>query len=180
VKDIDSGTTAIAAVGAALVVLFIGGGVTLAVGHVLPTEFWAAASSLSGALVGLLAPQPATKGTLQRQALQLHALAAVAPDNKKAHLIERANQATSNVATSNTFDVRAVLLSSVGLVAFVVGIVLALQVGDHTTATAYDTAVKNAADTLIALGSGAAGALIGLLAPTPAAPTGADASTGGR
>ena len=40
----------------ALVVLFIGASVILAVGHSVPTELWAAASGLSGALVGILAP----------------------------------------------------------------------------------------------------------------------------
>jgi hypothetical protein len=160
---------AVSAVGVALVVLFIGAGVILGVGHAVPTEYWAAASSLSGALVGLLAPQPATKGALQRQATQLHAFAMTAPAEQRAGLVERADRASAAVAASSTYDLRVVLLSIVGLAAFVGGIVLAFNVGDHTAAatTAYDTAIKNAADTLIALGSGAAGALIGLLAPTP-------------
>ncbi|MCW2495660.1 hypothetical protein [Jatrophihabitans sp.] len=162
---------AVSAIGAALVVLFIGAGVILGVGHSVPTEFWAAASSLSGALVGLLAPQPATKGALQRQATQLHALAATAPDDQRTAFTARAEQTSAAVTGSSTFDLRIVLLSVVGFAAFVTGIVLAFQVGDHVAAatTAYDTAIKNAADTLIALGSGAAGAVIGLLAPTPGA-----------
>jgi hypothetical protein len=160
---------AVGAVGAALVVLFIGAGIILGVGHTVPTEYWAAASSLSGALVGLLAPQPATKGALQRQATQLHALAATAPLDQQPALIERADRAMTAAPASSTYDLRVVLLSIVGVIAFTVGIALAFTVGDHTAAatTAYDTSVKNAADTLIALGSGAAGAVIGLLAPTP-------------
>ena len=161
---------AVGAVGAALVVLFIGAGVILGVGHTVPTEFWAAASSLSGALVGLLSPQPATKGALQRQATQLHALAAAAPPEQSAALVARAEAVRTAAPSSSSYDLRVVMLSIVGVIAFIVGIVLALNVGHHvaTTTTAYDNAVKNAADTLIALGSGAAGAVIGFLAPTSA------------
>lgn len=163
---------AVAAVGAALIVLFIGAGIILGVGHSIPTEFWAAASSLSGALVGLLSPQPATKGSLQRQATQLHTLAATAPPEQTSALLARADAATTAAPTSSNYDLRVILLSAVGAIAFIVGIVLALNVGDHTAAatTAYDTAIKNAADTLIALGSGAAGAVVGLLAPWSAHP----------
>ncbi|MEP7180496.1 MAG: hypothetical protein ABI775_15525 [Pseudonocardiales bacterium] len=66
------------------------------------------------------------------------------------------------------------LLSVVGMAAFVVGIALALSVGKHiaSATTAYDRAVKNAGDTLIALGAGAAAAVIGLLAPSPARSSG--------
>jgi hypothetical protein len=176
-NDRDIGLLAVSAVGAALIVLFAGAGVILAVGHVVPTEFWAAASSLSGALVGLLAPQPATKGAMVRRAGQYHALAAVAAaaepaDTKSASLTRVANDATKAAQDPNTksYDLRIVLLSVVGMAAFVVGIVLAFSVGRHiaSATTAYDTAVRNAADTLIALGSGAAGAVIGLLAPSPA------------
>jgi hypothetical protein len=48
--------TVIVAVGVALVVLFAGACTILAVGNPVPTELWAAASALSGALVGLLVP----------------------------------------------------------------------------------------------------------------------------
>jgi hypothetical protein len=43
-------------VASALVVLFAGASVILAVGHAVPTEMWAAASALSGAFVGILVP----------------------------------------------------------------------------------------------------------------------------
>ncbi len=176
-NDRDIGLLAVGAVGAALIVLFAGAGVILAVGHVVPTEFWAAASSLSGALVGLLAPQPTTKGALTRRASQYHAMAAAAAtagagDTKSASLTTVANAATTAAQDPKTksYDLRIVLLSGVGMVGFVIGIALALSVGKHiaSATTAYDTAIKNAADTLIALGAGAAGAVIGLLAPTPA------------
>lgn len=43
-------------VASSLVVLFAGASVILATGHSVPTELWAAASALSGALVGILVP----------------------------------------------------------------------------------------------------------------------------
>ncbi|MDP9093422.1 MAG: hypothetical protein M3N95_10935 [Actinomycetota bacterium] len=172
----DVGWLVVCAVGAALIVLFAGAGVILAVGHSVPTEFWAAASSLSGALVGLLAPAPTTSGALRRRATQYHAMAALtaqdetAPAGRSASLAAMGDASALAAQAPNIkpYDLRIVLLSAVGVIAFVIGIVLAFHVGNHvpSSTTAYDSAVKNAADTLIALGSGAAGALIGLLAPT--------------
>jgi hypothetical protein len=49
---------AVVAVGVALVSLFAGAAVILAVGRSVPQEMWAAASALSGALVGILIPTP--------------------------------------------------------------------------------------------------------------------------
>lgn len=46
----------VAGVASSLVVLFAGASVILATGHSVPTELWAAASALSGALVGILVP----------------------------------------------------------------------------------------------------------------------------
>jgi hypothetical protein len=51
---------AVVAAGTALVVLFAGVGVILALGHDVPDAMWAAASGLSGALVGILIPTPGT------------------------------------------------------------------------------------------------------------------------
>src|SRR5664279_5561770 len=134
-NDRDIGLLAVGAVGAALIVLLAGAGVILAVGHVVPTEFWAAASSLSGALVGLLAPQPTTKGALTRRAGHYHAMAAAAAaadptDTKSASLTKVANDATTAAKDPNTksYDLRVVLLSVVGTAAFLVGIALALSV----------------------------------------------------
>jgi hypothetical protein len=56
---------AVAAVGTALVVLFAGACVIIAVNHQVPQELWAAASVLSGALVGILIPTPSGGGTDQ-------------------------------------------------------------------------------------------------------------------
>jgi hypothetical protein len=172
----DVGFLAVGAVGAALMILFTGAGVILAVGNSVPTEFWAAASSLSGALIGLLAPQPATKGRLRRRAAEQQDLATTMvrdpsdPTAGPEAATTMANVLMAKAASSDVkkVDVRVVALFVVGLLAFGGGIVLALKVGAHTPAqvTAYDTAVKNVADTLIALGSGAAGALVGLLAPS--------------
>ncbi len=49
-------------VASSLVVLFAGASVILATGHSVPTELWAAASALSGALVGILAPTKRADG----------------------------------------------------------------------------------------------------------------------
>jgi hypothetical protein len=54
----NSYSLAVVAVGAALVVLFAGAGVIVAVNRQVPQELWAAASALSGALVGILIPTP--------------------------------------------------------------------------------------------------------------------------
>jgi hypothetical protein len=174
-KDRSLGHLAVIGVSAALLVLFAGGGAALAAGEPLPAEFWAAATSLSGALVGLLAPQPATKGTLQRRAADLNRQAASAaadetvPAERRRSLADAADASSKAAADPHVkpYDLRIVLLSGVGAVGFVAGTVLAFQVGDVAVASAYDTAVKNAADTLIALASGAAGAVVGMLAPAP-------------
>ncbi len=53
---------AVVAVGTALVVLFAGAGTIVAVGHTVPQAMWAAASALSGALVGILIPTSSRAG----------------------------------------------------------------------------------------------------------------------
>jgi hypothetical protein len=63
VESKTSYSLAVIAVGTALVVLFAGAGVIVAVGHQVPQELWAAASVLSGALVGILIPTPSGGGT---------------------------------------------------------------------------------------------------------------------
>ena len=64
---------AVVAVGTGMIILFLLAGITVAVGNGVPTEYWAAAAALSGALVGLLAPQPATRGSLARLAARMSA-----------------------------------------------------------------------------------------------------------
>ncbi len=276
-----SNAVVVVAVGTALVVLFAGACVILAVGRTVPTELWAAAGSLSGALVGILAPPPSqvTLGavaTTQAAATTAHesavnaakevastqqsapareaaqravkaaeaqapvdatrlsmgpvrmaprelAMAAVAAtyashrvaaerargladvlkqqDAANPARVEEAN-ATSDVleaaakgaqtaegeavkagvdagaaaphATLEGVDKRVLVLLFVGAIAFIAGIVLALQVGHDAAKEAFedDAALKNAATTLIALGSSAGGALVGLLAPQAPAHSG--------
>lgn len=161
------------AVGAALVVLFAGASLVLAVGESVPTQLWAAASALSGALVGILAPAPATKAAGRRHAAQQRSLAAAAAaqgaEARKDALAEAAAITDAAASAAGTVDVRAIALLAVGIVALALGIIMALGVGDHVAAqaTQRDLAVKNVADTLIALGAAAAGAVVGLLAPPP-------------
>lgn len=284
----------IVAVGSALVVLFAGASIVLANGHQVPTELWAAAGALSGALVAMLVPSggstvvrtqaaaqtagahthreavmqaekaakpfvdAATQGSPSPEA-KLEADAATAavdevrakgpplaatqlsmigrwarspsaaaagaaaaalqviqeaangatadertakapPDHREVdpHQVARASTrrkvldaavggATQAQADSHATGIKAagapvspipaavelkVALSLlIGALAFAAGIILALQVGPDTSKaiTAYDTAVTNAADTLIALGSAAIGAALGLKAPSPLA-----------
>jgi hypothetical protein len=47
---------AVVAAGTALIVLFVGAGVIVSLGHTVPDAMWAAAAGLSGALVGILIP----------------------------------------------------------------------------------------------------------------------------
>lgn len=56
VESKTSYSMAVVAVGTALVVLFAGAGAIVGVGHTVPQAMWAAASALSGALVGILIP----------------------------------------------------------------------------------------------------------------------------
>lgn len=226
----DVGILAAVAVGAGMIILFLLAGITVAVGNSVPTEYWAAAGSLSGALVGLLAPQPATRGSLTRLAARMSAavpggagggaggggaggdgvpgsapsgaLAAtavgamargapargggqaapdvdlteaaqvpyqVSPDEVAAYSAQtaRVEAVTRAASTAPLYDLRIIGLLVVGVAAFGVGIWLALTVGNHSPATASDTAVQNAATALIALGSAAGGALVGVLSPTP-------------
>lgn len=224
----DVGIMAVTAVGAGMIILFLLAGITVAVGNSVPTEYWAAAGSLSGALVGLLAPQPATRGSLTRLAARMgaavpggagggaggggargggvpgsapsEALAGAgvgrgvspgwgaAPAPTQVDITEaaqtsyqvpaeqipafaaqttRVEAVTQAAASAPSYDLRVIGLLVLGVAAFAVGVWLALTVGDHSPATASDTAVANAATALIALGSAAGGALVGLLSPTP-------------
>jgi hypothetical protein len=56
VESRTSYSLAVVAVGTALVVLFAGTATIVALGHTVPQAMWAAASALSGALVGILIP----------------------------------------------------------------------------------------------------------------------------
>jgi hypothetical protein len=241
---------AIGGIAAALIVLFIGVGVILGVGHEVPTPLWSAASALSGALVGILVPPP-SKAVYQKKQLKGHLAELTALKNKQEPNLDRlrtasaiadsasriapykndlvaaaqnltviANQvanndtsATETVQTaaiadahaatesatkdvnSASFDVRALGLLLFALVAFACAGVLTYQVGGHlsadtlynalvakhpkgsaaylekaaTMATVHDGSLKSAAAALIALGSAAGGALVGLLAPSPTA-----------
>ena len=286
----------VVAVGSALVVLFAGASVILAVGHSVPTELWAAAGALSGALVGILAPPPPTGNlsdleaihtasahtnsdavnaaqqnaqkymsvaeqpnadanaeraakaaqdalekvqrnatvadglklaaggaNLSQPALAAAAAAAAVADyrtaaddavsaQKKASTAQAADpsnpEAQANLEEASAsvdvltaaataadssqeaaakagviaaaatpqkrlrlgqVDGRIVVLLVVLVLAFAAGIWLALELGSEAAdkATEYDTAIRNAADTLIALGSAAGGAIVGLMAPPP-------------
>ncbi|HEV7161857.1 MAG TPA: hypothetical protein VGN25_01245 [Solirubrobacteraceae bacterium] len=276
------------AVGTALVVLFAGACVILAVGRSVPTELWAAAGSLSGALVGILAPPPsqttlsavaatqaaaetahesavtAAKGVAAKQesepareaaeravkaaeaqtpvdAMKLSASPVRLPsrelataafarvyakhrgaaEHARALADEAAGQSSDRAgsevrveeanATRDVLeaaakgaqtaegqavkagveagaaaphvrlegvDKRVLVLLLVGAIAFIAGIVLALQVGHDAAKESFedDVALKNAATTLIALGSSAGGALVGLLAPQASAHSGEGAT----
>jgi hypothetical protein len=109
-KDELSYRFVIVGVASALVVLFIGAGVVLAVGRAVPTELWAAASALSGALVGILVPpkRPESPGAAAAadaagvSAAQTAATAvAAAQDDAVADAVQDAQH---TVAQANTVD----------------------------------------------------------------------------
>jgi hypothetical protein len=66
---------AIAAIGAALVALFVAAAATGAAGNTIPTQLWAAAGALSGALVGVLVPPPGTNSAAAAGASVINAAA---------------------------------------------------------------------------------------------------------
>ena len=121
-------------------------------------------------------------------------------DSEKATAVAGASEAVATASQGadavSPLDVRVIALAAVGAVAFVVGILLTFKVGGGTTAsdvfsrfpslsgsqlqtlvkaastpTVNDASVKGAADALVALGSAAGGALVGLLAPSPSTTT---------
>jgi hypothetical protein len=89
-------------VAAALIVLFTGAAVILAVGHTVPTEYWAAASGLSGALVGILAPSPKERAKDAAARRAGHAAAAKAAAEQPPHVADTTQATLLLVETAPT------------------------------------------------------------------------------
>lgn len=243
----------VVSVGSALVVLFAGACTILAVGHGVPTELWAAASALSGALVGILVPAPGSHAAAAALTVAKHRAAATTAARERGNaesLVREANQALRGAKTAElaaaaaeaaanaadpaaTHDAETTMLARaakedhtrtraarqsleteiaqaelkqkeasdrydalvaagttlgdsgaaaaadtaakfrLGLVFWMFaitlagGIFVATQVGGTAPPTGHDAALKDLADTLIALASAAGGALVGALSPTP-------------
>lgn len=114
---------------------------------------------------GAEAAQPAPSAQLARSRIMTAAAkgAATAPQDAV-----KAGVDAAQAVGPDGLNWRIIVLLIVAAAAFLVGIVLSLQTGHELASapTEYDTAVKNAADTLVALGSAAGGAALGLLAPS--------------
>jgi hypothetical protein len=119
-KDELSYRFVIVGVASALVVLFIGAGVVLAVGRTVPTELWAAASALSGALVGILVPpkRPESPGAAAADAAAVSAgeatakVVAAAQDDAVADAAQAAQHIVAQA--NNVADLRASAAQALG------------------------------------------------------------------
>jgi hypothetical protein len=150
-------------------------------------------------LANYIAPSSALTGTAQTLKNVIDA-GHPTVDQKK-NVVASASKAVSsasNGADAQNWDLRVIVLAVVAAAAFGLGIWLTFKVGGSTTATdvftnatkklsdtevqdtikaattptVHDTSWKGAADALVALGSAAGGALLGLLTPSPStAPT---------
>ncbi len=160
---------AVAGVGLGLVAFIFGAAIVLKTGHHVSREYWTAGSAISGALLGLLAPSP--KATKRGKAAaashaatlaQAHEQAAIALERQaKDAGVAPGTAATAHAAAAkaNTEAVEAVrpLTGAVaaGLLLVVFGV--SLWAG-----------IKYDLTQIQALAAAAGGALIGLIAPSPA------------
>ncbi|HEY7960338.1 MAG TPA: hypothetical protein VID29_00315 [Solirubrobacteraceae bacterium] len=165
---------AICGVGLALVAFLIGGAIIGASGHAkeMVKEYWTIGAALSGALVGILAPSPRQMRTGKVEALAAQAkdraaleaaeaLAAAAPGagGPPAIARERAAAATA-AATADPLSHLGAALLSIFDVLLMFGIVVAcILLAPEVNAT--DAAL------LRTIAAAAAGAILGLLAPSP-------------
>jgi hypothetical protein len=172
-------------VGVALVFFAIAAAVILATGHDPTQAFWTIASGLAGALVGIVAPSPseAKAGPAGREAVQAHVAAAAAASAGAAARQAEAEQALANhqparaAAAASDADTLAQAASTRANAAAAVGrgvspamiLLLVVFVGcelvvllDHSKHFTPDISKQ-----LQAFATAAAGAAIGLLAPSP-------------
>jgi hypothetical protein len=164
---------AVVAVGFALVVLFAGAAVILAVGHQVPQEMWASASALSGALVGILIP------TASRTTVAHDPAAAVDPHAAAANLPAAAKGITHNPAVSGSTGVLIVIASLVLLLAFALALFIstgtihavACPLAAHGKTQGCDSNVLQIGTAALALASAAGGTLIGLFATPDGKPS---------
>jgi hypothetical protein len=165
---------AVVAVGVALVVLFAGAAVILAVGHQVPQEMWASASALSGALVGILIP------TASRTTVDHAPHAAVAdPHVAGANVPAAAKGVAHNPAVSGSTGVLIVIASLVLLLAFALALFIstgtihavACPLAAHGKTQGCDSNVLQIGTAALALASAAGGTLIGLFATPDGKPS---------
>jgi hypothetical protein len=164
---------AVVAVGFALVVLFAGAAVILAVGHQVPQEMWASASALSGALVGILIP------TASRTTVAHAHPAGAAPAAVGAEVQAAAKGVTHNPAVSGSTGVLIVIASLVLLLAFALSLFIstgtihavACPLAAHGKTQGCDSNVLQIGTAALALASAAGGTLIGLFATPDGKPS---------
>jgi hypothetical protein len=164
---------AVVAVGTALVVLFAGAAVILAVGHQVPQEMWASASALSGALVGILIP------TASRTSLDHGHPPLAAPRAGKAPAAPAQPAVARNPSVSGSTGVLIVIASLVLLLAFALALFIstgtihaaACPLAAHGKTQGCDSNVLQIGTAALALASAAGGTLIGLFATPDGKPS---------
>jgi hypothetical protein len=158
---------AVAGVGLGLVAFIFGAAIILKTGHHVSREYWTAGSAISGALLGLLAPSPkATKSG--KAAAASHSAALAEAHLKAASALEGVGAAPMTVAVAEAHAAAAKasteatqtgrpLTGAVAAGVLLVVFAVSLWAGiDHNLTQ------------LQALAAAAGGALIGLIAPSPA------------
>jgi hypothetical protein len=158
---------AVAGVGLGLVAFIFGAAIVLKTGHHVSREYWTAGSAISGALLGLLAPSPkATKrgkaGAASHAAAlaETHLLAGAALEEAGA---TPASAAVANAhaeaakATTEATEAGPPLTGAVAAVLLLAVFAISLWAGiEHNLTQIQD------------LAAAAGGALVGLIAPSPA------------
>jgi hypothetical protein len=159
---------AVAGVGLGLVAFIFGAAIILKTGHHVSKEYWTAGSAISGALLGLLAPNP--KATKRGKAGAASKAAALAEAHEQAGLTIEQQAAEGGVepgaavvahaaaATANAEAATAArpLTGAIAAGVLIVVFGLSLWAGIEYNLTQFQ-----------ALAAAAGGALIGLIAPSP-------------
>jgi hypothetical protein len=141
--------------GAALIVFFAGVTAAVAAGQTPPTALWAAGGALSGALVGLLVPAPASQAR--------HKAAAKIAEEASRHDRVAEHEELAATTPDTTRTVRA--LGGIFVVMLVLSIVLGAG-AIHPTSTFGADPLKEITKAVLALASAAGSALIGIYAPS--------------
>ncbi len=147
--DIWGYRLAVGAVGLGLIAFLIGAAVIVATGATVPSQYWTSGSAISGALLGILAPDPARKEVPSR--IQPPTAPPTKLTGLPSFLIEKSVAAVVGLvhAIEDLWSNRAVLI-----LAAVFGVAVWRTIEDNTTEWQ-------------ALAAAAGGALIGTLAPPP-------------
>jgi hypothetical protein len=156
---------AVGGLGLGLVAFIFGAALVLRTGHHVSSEYWTAGSAISGALLGLLAPNPsaskhAKAAAASRAAAEATAHAAVAAaasgTTPAGNAVVNAHTAAAE-ANAEAAKAGAPITGAVALVALFIVFTVSLIVGIDDNLTQMQS-----------LAAAAGGAIIGLIAPSPA------------